>query len=229
MNYIEKRVFGYLAPDPEKLLDYGFELSDGAYTLRTHILDGNMTLNVFVVGDSVSSRVYDDETGDEYTLHTVESAVGEFVGKVRAEYENALLDIARKCFYKKVFKDAQAYEVLAYARKTWGDEPEFLWDDTPECCVLRRKDTQKWYAAILTAKAEKLGLSEADFLQGDGKAVLLDIRALPEEIEKLVDGVKYFSGYHMNKKHWLTIPLNGVVPSSEIFTRIEKSYMLAKK
>lgn len=229
MNYIEKRVFGYLAPDAQKLLDYGFELSGGTYTLRTRLLDNSMTLNVFVVGDSVSSRVYDDETGDEYTLHTVEGAVGEFVGRVRSEYESALSDIARKCFYKKVFKDEQVYKILEYARKTWGDEPEFLWDDTPDCCVLRRKDTKKWYAVILTAKAEKLGLNAADFLQGDGKAVLLDIRALPEEIDKLVDGVKYFNGYHMNKKHWLTIPLNGVIPSAEIFTRLENSYALAKK
>ncbi|MDE7400427.1 MAG: MmcQ/YjbR family DNA-binding protein, partial [Clostridia bacterium] len=35
--------------------------------------------------------------------------------------------------------------------------------------------------------------------------------------------------YHMNKKHWLTIPLDGTVPIGEICSRLDQSYILAKK
>ena len=34
-------------------------------------------------------------------------------------------------------------------------------------------------------------------------------------------------GYHMNKKHWFTIRLDGSIPPEEIFPRIDVSFSLA--
>jgi predicted DNA-binding protein (MmcQ/YjbR family) len=34
------------------------------------------------------------------------------------------------------------------------------------------------------------------------------------------------SGYHMNKKHWNTINLDGTVPDKEVFSWIDHSYSL---
>ncbi|MCU0473466.1 MAG: MmcQ/YjbR family DNA-binding protein [Bacteroidales bacterium] len=36
-------------------------------------------------------------------------------------------------------------------------------------------------------------------------------------------------GYHMNKKHWNTILLNGTISDKEIFAWIDQSYNLVKK
>src|SRR4030042_3152599 len=36
-------------------------------------------------------------------------------------------------------------------------------------------------------------------------------------------------GYHMNKKHWNTILLDGLIPDKEIHTWIDYSYDLVKK
>ena len=41
------------------------------------------------------------------------------------------------------------------------------------------------------------------------------------------DGVR--AGYHMNKKHWNTIELDGSIPDSEIFSWIDDSYDLVVK
>ena len=49
-----------------------------------------------------------------------------------------------------------------------------------------------------------------------------------EEIEKLKDNKKYFPAYHMNKKHWCTICLDGTVELKEIYKLIDISYELAK-
>ena len=35
-------------------------------------------------------------------------------------------------------------------------------------------------------------------------------------------------GYHMNKKHWNTIDLDGSIPDKEIFSWIDHSYSLVK-
>lgn len=69
---------------------------------------------------------------------------------------------------------------------------------------------------------KKLGLSN------DGIVEVINLRMLPEKIRALQDYKKYFPGFHMNKKHWITIILNGSVPLEEIFARIDESYLLAK-
>lgn len=47
--------------------------------------------------------------------------------------------------------------------------------------------------------------------------------------EKQVDSIKILPGYHMNKKHWITICLDGSVPIDDICRKIDESYLLAKK
>ena len=36
-------------------------------------------------------------------------------------------------------------------------------------------------------------------------------------------------GYHMNKKHWNTVIIDGTIPDNEIFSWIDHSYSLVKK
>ena len=50
-----------------------------------------------------------------------------------------------------------------------------------------------------------------------------------EDINRLVDYKKYFPAYHMNKKNWVTICLEGKVDLKEIYEKIDQSYILAKK
>ncbi|MBO9596588.1 MAG: MmcQ/YjbR family DNA-binding protein [Cohnella sp.] len=35
-------------------------------------------------------------------------------------------------------------------------------------------------------------------------------------------------GYHMNKKHWNTVVLNGTVPDDELLAMLEQSYLLVR-
>ncbi len=208
----------------DKLVQYGFACVHGKYIYKTELLDGEFCLTVCVTnkGD-VGTEVVEVSTGELYTLHLIEGANGSFVGKIREEYETVLQDIEEKCFELDVFKSPYTRQVIDFARKEYGDEPEYLWEKFPDNAVLRRKDTSKWYAAILTVKREKLGL------EGDGKVEVIDIRMNPQEQESLVDNKTYFAGYHMNKKHWLTIVLDGSVGIEEIYSRIRTSYSLAVK
>lgn len=48
--------------------------------------------------------------------------------------------------------------------------------------------------------------------------------ALAEELRERYDAVQ--PGYHMNKKHWNTIILDGSVPDKEVFSWIDHSYNL---
>ena len=123
----------------------------------------------------------------------------------------------------QVFKSEQAKDIISYIKNTYGDELEYLWQKFPNNAVVRRCDNKKWYAAILTISRKKLGFDSDETVE------IIDLRLNPEEMETTVDNIKYFPGYHMNKKHWITLCLDGTVHTKEIFARIDNSYKLAKK
>lgn len=224
MNKIADSIFRYKRAVLKKLPEYGFAQEGGSYVYRTHICDEQMLLTVIInARGEVQTEVFDAETEEPYTLFLVDGAVGEFVGKVRTDYERVLEDIAGKCFETEVFKGAHTARLIEYVRERYGDELEFLWEKTPDCAVWRRKDTTKWYAAILTIPYAKLGIER------EGTVEIIDMRMEPTELEKAVDNVTYFRGYHMNKKHWVTMLLDGSAPYDELVRRLDESYVLAKK
>jgi len=208
----------------ERLISYGFTKADDGFGFSTEILDGQFRLTVEIAGDGrVNTRIVDAAAGEEYVLHRVAGAAGTFTGTVREAYEGVMLDIAAKCFEPDVFRTAQARELIAYVRDTYGDELEFLWEKFPDNAVWRRKDNNKWYGALLTVSKRKLGLRSDEMIE------IIDLRISPDELDRLLDGVRYLPGYHMNKRNWYTICLDGSVVTDEIMKRIDCSYCLAGK
>lgn len=206
-----------------KLSQYGFAQNDGAQVYSTAIMDGQFQVDVKIFGGKIETAVTDVATDEPYTLFLAEDAVGGFVGEVREQYESLLLDICKKCFEKHVFKSECSQKVIAYVYEKYGDELEFLWEKFDDNAVLRRKDTDKWYAVLGIVAKDRIGINSKE------KGEMIILRADPQEAEKIVDNVRIFKGYHMNKKRWITICLDGSLPEVEIFKRIDDSYALAKK
>lgn len=121
------------------------------------------------------------------------------------------------------FDGVETNKVLKYVKEKYGTEPEFLWAKFPGNAVLRHKNTLKWYGVLLNIPKQKLGLVD------DGNVDILDLKCEPILIGSLIDGKRYFPGYHMNKEHWITILLDGSVLSDEIFSLIDLSYTVTKK
>ena len=216
--------FKFKTPNFEKLLGCGFTEENGAYLYRAEIVDGQFILTVTVTrSGQVNAEVLDAAFGEPYTLHLVSDAAGEFVGRVREEYSRVLSKIAEHCFETAVFQSEQANALIAHVRDAYGREPEYLWEKFPDNAIWRRADNAKWFGLLLTVQRKKLGL------KGEGSVEVLDVRAAPDELALLVDGVRYFPGWHMNKKHWLTVPLDGTLETEELFGLLEESYHLAGK
>lgn len=207
-----------------RLLAYGFLEGEGRYHYTTALLDGQfrMTVDISKAGE-VRTRVIDAAAEEEYVLHRATGAVGAFVGMVKDAYEGVLRDISERCFEPDVFQSEQAKQVIRYVLDAYGDELEYLWRKFPDNAVVRRKDNQKWYGAILTVSRRKLGFAS------DEPVEILDLRMRPEDIERLVDGINYLPGYHMNKKHWISICLDGTLEMEELRARIDESYRLAAR
>ncbi|MDE5756050.1 MAG: MmcQ/YjbR family DNA-binding protein [Clostridia bacterium] len=219
-----EEIFKRKVIDFDKLPHYGFARVDEKYSYNTCLIDGQMSMTVEIDGQgNINTQVVDLETQEPYTLFLAEDAVGSFVGEVRQDYERVLSDIADKCCITQVFKSKYSQAVIQYVRDKYGDELEFLWKKFDDNAIWRRKDNRKWYGALLTVAKNKIGLD------GEEKMEILDLRMSPQEVEKVIDGKRYFSAYHMNKKSWITICLDGSLELEEVFRRIDDSYVLALK
>ena len=224
MKNIINEIFKRRKVSMPKLSAYGFLENDGKYSYHTVLPGSGFSMVVEITRDGlVKATAIDMETNEPYTLHLTDNAMGSFVVNVKMEYEQVLADIAEKCFEPDIFKSTQSKEVIAYVRETYGDELEFLWKKFPDNAIWRRKDTQKWYGAILTVSRRKLGLSS------DEVSEIIDLRIEPEQMDSTIDNKRYFSGWHMNKRNWYTMILDGSIPTEEICRRIDKSYKLAIK
>lgn len=210
--------------NPEQIIAYGFTKRKDDYIYSSELINGQLKMMVIITKTGkVSTEIKDILSGEAYIIHQVSALHGGFVGKVREEYDRILNDIAKKCFESDIFKSEYSKQVIQYIREKYHDEPEFLWTKFPNNAIFRRQDSAKWYAALLILQKQKLGLKE------DGIIEIIDLRIKPENTDSLIDNKKYFPGYHMNKKHWFTICLDGSVPAEEIFRYIDISYTLAVK
>ena len=112
--------------------------------------------------------------------------------------------------------------VLQYAQEQFGAEPEYLWAKFPGTSVLRHSNNSKWYALFTNVSRRKLGLS------GNESVEVLVVKCDPILIGSLLARPGFLSGYHMSKTTWITILLDGTVPTDEIGTLLNLSYDLTK-
>lgn len=146
---------------------------------------------------------------------------GSFVGNVRQEYEKVLNDVIKNCTFKENFSSNQTKEVINYIKKKYGDELEFLWEKYDNNAIWRNKKNNKWYGVLMTIPLNRL---KGD---SDKEVEVIDLKCDKEKIDTIIDNKSIFLGYHMNKKSWITIILDGSVSLGIITDYIDDSYDLS--
>ena len=207
----------------KKLEEFGFELIDNSYYYHTSLLKNQFKMSVKInLDNSIFTEIIDTETNEPYILHLLEMKRSGYSEKVYKTYSEVLEKIQKECFEDERFKANYTKEIIDYVKNKYEDELEFLWEKSPKNAVVRRKSSNKWYAVILTVSKRKLNLDCDEIIE------VINLHNIAEEIEKLIDNKKYFPAYHMNKKYWCTICLDGTVELKEIYKLIDISYELAK-
>jgi len=114
-------------------------------------------------------------------------------------------------------------EILQYALETYGTEPEYPFaPDDGTTAVLRQAVNRKWYAIIMQVSGRRLGLA------CEGNVTVMNVKCDPLLIGSLLLGEGFLPAYHMNKKHWVTILLDGTVPMSDLCGLLDMSFDLTK-
>lgn len=110
-------------------------------------------------------------------------------------------------------------EIYEYVKKQYGTVPEYLWKESLESAVLRHPNG-KWYAVLMQVEKSRLGL------EGDTKVDILDVKCDADMVGLLTQTYGFLPGYHMNKKYWITMLLDGTVSEAKILDFLDMSYDL---
>ena len=178
-----------------------------------------LALEVVLRDGTLIPRVTDMEMGEEYRLHAIPGGSNSFSDLVREEVEEVLAKL--RAGEEKSETNLEG-EVFALAKGSFGTDPEYPWADS-DAAVLRRGDTKKWYAVFLNVAGEKLGLA------GRGVLRVMNLHADPERVPELLLTPGHFPAFHMNKKSWVTLLLDGSVPMEAIKKELSESYRLGGK
>jgi len=114
-------------------------------------------------------------------------------------------------------------QVFTYVKRKYKVEPDHPFQGDSDSAVLRHSDTGKWFALLMSVRADKLGHDSEERLE------VITMKSEPMLIDSLIRKEGYHRAYHMNKTQWLTIELNGGVPEEEIKRLIDMSFGLTEK
>ena len=205
----------------KKAKEYGFVEKQGVWTYSCQILQGDFVMTVSITADNVSFQVFDQETGDLYPQVHTESMRGTFVGSVREACLEVLYDIRKACFDVQGFLCPQTKRIMALVQAKYGNQLEYLWEKSPDTAVLRHEDNQKWYAILMRIPLDRLdkgreGLVEVVNLKHDQVADLLSQNGI-------------YPAFHMNKRYWISIPLDDTLTDEKVLELFERSWFLTSK
>ena len=136
---------------------------------------------------------------------------------------------------------SQREEVIAYIRQKYGAEPEYLWRSYPDYAVFRHAENRKWFGIVMDVPESTAGVQAAapeaeEFLPGlsvgrhspagGGRVDILNVKVDdPILLDMLLRQPGYLPGWHMNRRNWISVRLDGTVSLEEICGMIDASFL----
>lgn len=107
--------------------------------------------------------------------------------------------------------------VIQLAEATYGAEADRCFPKNESFAALRHPLNGKWFGLIATIPGRLIGT--------DGEAVdILNVKLDPLLIDQLVKRDGFHRAWHMNKRLWITIELDGKVAFDEVECLLDMSF-----
>lgn len=108
---------------------------------------------------------------------------------------------------------------------------DWPWPDSPEYTVFRHADNKKWFALIMNLPAQTLARQNPHYFAnqpalGDSTLDVINLKCDLDIVETVIHEPGILPAYHMNKRHWITVLLDGSCPSDRLRALISFSYRL---
>ncbi|PRT77943.1 MmcQ family protein [Streptococcus anginosus] len=212
--------------NPEKLQAFDFEKRGEEFVYSQEIMNGDFLLQLKLQGEKLDYQVFDQETGDEYVQVKIETMTGEFVGQVREACQKIFLTIRANCFEEIGFLYEQSGRLQEYVARIYDGRLEYLWENSSKnsnlhAGVFRHQDTKKWYGIFMTIDWSKFENGKT------GQIEVLNVKN--NQVSDLLKKTGIYPAFHMNKKYWLSLPLDDTLSDTELFSLLDKSFELTQK
>ena len=114
-------------------------------------------------------------------------------------------------------------EFASYIEDQYSVKYDCPFEDEPYLWVFRHEDNRKWFALIMPIPKRKIGIDSDEFIN------VVNMKCAPEIIDDLWKEEGVYPAYHMNKKHWLTLCLDGSCTDETIRWVTKISFELTRK
>ena len=224
---IEQELFASYQVIKENLLGYGFDFFDDVYTYTKDF--HNDEFKALIVIDEhgiLTGKVIEKEFDEEFLQLRNEVYQGGFVGGIREEYKEILLDIRDKCFKKEIFISNQANRLTKLIFERYHESPDFPFDQEKikNYGVFRYHGNNKWYALIMN-------VNKSVFIEDSKEYVdVINVRIDENNREEILKVEGIYPSYHMNKQKWVSIILDESLSDEELMSYINfsRDFMIGK-
>lgn len=114
-------------------------------------------------------------------------------------------------------------EFSAFIKNEYGIAHDCPFEDDPDTWVFRHPDNRKWFALVMTVKKRRIGIDSDELID------LVNMKCAPEIMDDLWQERGVFPAYHMSKKHWLTLALDGTCSDETVKWVAKISYDLTRR
>ena len=117
----------------------------------------------------------------------------------------------------------QRHALVRFALTLPNATEDHPFEDDLDTAVVRHGVDGKWFGLFMQVSRNRIGLS------GQGKVNVLNLKIEPEEsytVREIYSSI--LPAYHMNKRHWISVILDGSIPNDFCELLIGKSYDLTK-
>ncbi|MGT2926675.1 MmcQ/YjbR family DNA-binding protein [Streptococcus cuniculipharyngis] len=221
---LESSIFAKQQVVVEQLEPFGFVAEGDSFVYSEIFMAGDFEARVSISATGqVSGRVLDRETGEDYLALRVEQAPGAYASQVQQAYAAILTKIARDCFQSHPFTQPQSNRLAVYLEQTYGDFYDHPFAKHPSYASYRVGG--KWYALIFPLTMAKLGHFSKSLGQREVEVVNLKVK--PEQLAELLTKEGIYPSYHMSKKSWVSVVLDGSLSDEDLFDLVVQSRSLA--
>lgn len=230
MSIIDE-VFDGRQLDAASLSSFGFKTENGVLVYREDIMGGEFRAEVFVTPSGAArGRVIDLSFGEEYLPLDTPNVAGEFVGSVRQAYADVLRRIASSCLKKELFICDQSNRLAKEIFSAYGEEPDFPFESGKDrsAAVFRFPKNRKWYGILMHVKRSVLA---GEPKNSDEKVDVINLRVGEELVPDVLTLRGVYPAYHMQKKNWVSVILDGTLVDGEILKLVDisRNYAVNKK
>ena len=205
----------------KKAKEYGFVENQGVWIHSSTILQGDFLMMLTVEDGVLGFQVYDQETGDLYPQVHTTSMRGTFVRSVREACLAVLYATRKSCFDVQDFIYPQTKRIMTRVQEKYENQLEYLWEKSPDTAILRHENNQKWYAVLMKISWDKLE---------KGREGLVEIVNLKhDQVSDLLVKKGIYPAFHMNKRYWISLPLDDTLTDEKVLELFERSWFLTSK